>query len=301
MKLRRNALFIFEVGEEKMWIGRAEEWIENLTSDPFSISVQSLTNRQFREDDVDDKDIVFLANMLMPDPDGFVILSRLAQSGTSVPIVVSSAAMSRQTFFRHLPVTNPRFHGQVTFLEKPFRLDDLSSTFFELLFLQPARLGAKGFELVRVEPIGLGAISYLAEHSHKLYTVPDRFFEELLAELLHDRGWEVELTRVGADGGIDIIAIRNVVDVSQMMLVQAKRYDQHRKVGVAPVRELLHVVEDKRATCGMLATSSSFTSPAIETQQAYKWRLTLKGHADIVAWLKAYKEKRTHAVSMNGS
>ncbi|MBI4962492.1 MAG: restriction endonuclease [Desulfomonile tiedjei] len=292
MIFKKNALFIIEVGEEDLIGDVVKEWLESLTADPFGIAVRLVTNREFRSTDVQGKDIIFVFNVQMPDPDGFAVLSHLQQIGSVIPVVVSSGGITPDSFYHQLRLRRIQLRTDPVFINKPFSLDQLADVFLNILFLNPARRGARGVELVRIEPINVEVITHLAVHSAELYSVSDRFFEELLAELLKEKGWEVTLTPVGADNGIDIIAIRHSMDESQMMLVQAKRFAKHRKVGVAAVRELLHVIDDTRATCGMLATTSSFTRHAEAKQLSYKWRLTLKGHSDIVRWLRQYQVSR---------
>jgi CRISPR/Cas system Type II protein with McrA/HNH and RuvC-like nuclease domain len=51
-------------------------------------------------------------------------------------------------------------------------------------------------------------IRYLARHPHLMRNLDPRKFEELVAELLRDKGYEVELTPRTRDGGLDIIAIK---------------------------------------------------------------------------------------------
>lgn len=132
IKFKKNALFIFEVGEENMWIGAVKEWIEHFSPDPFSVVVHAVTNRDFRDSDLQGKDIIFLANIIMPDPDGFSVLSHLQRLGVTIPIVVASAMMS-DSFYRQLSLRGISFKEQVRFLSKPFSLHDLSGIFLDLL------------------------------------------------------------------------------------------------------------------------------------------------------------------------
>ena len=50
----------------------------------------------------------------------------------------------------------------------------------------------------------------LRQRPDSIYELPPRKFEELLAELLTDRGWEVELTPATRDGGKDIRLLRKI-------------------------------------------------------------------------------------------
>lgn len=78
-----------------------------------------------------------------------------------------------------------------------------------------------------------------------------RKFEELIAELLRAKGYEVELTPRTRDGGFDILAIKKGDLGSALTLVECKRYAETNKVDVGIVRGLYGVVEEKRATQGL--------------------------------------------------
>ncbi len=284
VRFQRRALLVYEAGEE-FWI----EWMfsARLVAPPFSVIVEATDNRRFDPENLKGMDLVILANLVMPRPDGFEVLERVYRVRPEVPVIVSSA-MTRERFESRFDLPM-----EVTYLEKPFPFDRLEDAILKLLFLQPARRAGTVASIVPVTAASIRVIQYLSAHDEELYRVPDRFFEELLAELLDKQGWEVQLTPMGADGGIDIVAVRNKSDLPDMMLVQAKRYKEDRRVGVSVVRELLHVVDDKRATRGMIATTSAFTKGAKEEHLSYKWRLVLNDHDQIVAWLKDYAERRS--------
>lgn len=116
-----------------------------------------------------------------------------------------------------------------------------------------------------------------------------RQFEELLAELLTDMGWEVELTKATRDGGKDILAYMNT-EVGQLLcLVEAKRYREDRKIGVDLVRTLYGTLCDYQANSAMMVTTSSFSPDAQEFQQRHQYQLSLRDYNDIVKWITQYK------------
>ena len=112
-------------------------------------------------------------------------------------------------------------------------------------------------------------------------------FEDLVAFLLDRFGWEVTPMGRTQDGGIDILAVKDVSpDVPLNMMVQCKRFSPKRLVGVHVVREVLAVKIENRLHHAMIATSSSFTAGA--KQKANDWKLELKDHDQIVGWCKSY-------------
>lgn len=121
-----------------------------------------------------------------------------------------------------------------------------------------------------------------------IYDIEPRQFEELLAHLLDDMGWEVELTPPSKDGGKDILAYLDT-DVGKMLcLVEAKRYRADRKVGVDLVRTLYGTLCDHKASSAMLVTTSSFTAGAQEFQQRNKYQLALRDYHNVVHWIRNY-------------
>ena len=82
-------------------------------------------------------------------------------------------------------------------------------------------------------------------------------FEQLAGEHFRQKGYQVEETESGADGGIDLIIRKD----DQKYLVQCKHWKAY-KVGVKPVRELLGVMAGSGAAGGYVITSGDFTVDA---------------------------------------
>ena len=129
---------------------------------------------------------------------------------------------------------------------------------------------------------------YLSKHPEKLYDLSPRKFEELIASILKDLGFEVELTKATRDGGSDIIAyIRNAV-CSYLTLVECKKYAPENKVGVGIIRQVTGVHHLKRATKSIIVTTSYFSPDAIKEAKAFENQLDLKDYESIKDWLNKY-------------
>ncbi|MBF0284868.1 MAG: restriction endonuclease [Magnetococcales bacterium] len=119
---------------------------------------------------------------------------------------------------------------------------------------------------------------------------PDRF-EELIGELLHRAGWDIELTGRTNDGGIDLIGLKRIdPGLPFRMMVQCKRHAPHRRVGVTVVREVWAVKQSRHFHQAMIATSSEFTKPAI--LQADAWALSLQDRRNLLDWCQKHAERR---------
>lgn len=113
---------------------------------------------------------------------------------------------------------------------------------------------------------------------------PDEF-EEFIAELLDRLGFEkIIRTPSSGDGGIDVVATKHVHGIPITFAFQCKHYAQHRKIGLATLRELLGAVELNSNTMGVLITTSTFTKGAWSLISGHA-RLDGKNFDGIVEWL----------------
>jgi restriction system protein len=133
-------------------------------------------------------------------------------------------------------------------------------------------------------------ISYFSKNPAKLYEMPSRKFEELIAAIFNNHGFQVQLTPETRDGGYDILAIqKNDITGDNAYLVECKRYQPDNKIGVGIIRQLLGVVVDQKAHMGILATTSFLTKPAEEIVERNQLKLLTKDYNKIADWLTQVK------------
>jgi restriction endonuclease Mrr len=130
-----------------------------------------------------------------------------------------------------------------------------------------------------------------------LYQLAPRKFEELIARLFADRGYEVSLTKATRDGGYDLLAKISDGITSSVILAECKRYKKENKVGVEVVRGLYGVTEAHRANQGLIITSSFFTKDARDEQLRIGNRIGLRDFNNLVGWLKPYAGTKEIAMS----
>ena len=133
-------------------------------------------------------------------------------------------------------------------------------------------------------------ITHLAQHPELMRDVHPRRFEEIVAELFRRMGYEVILTPRTKDGGFDVLAFQKTGIGKLLTLVECKRFRPDRKIGVGLVRTLYGVVEERRASHGVIATTSSFTRDARAFQQNLEHRLSLSDFNDLSEWLARLKQ-----------
>lgn len=158
----------------------------------------------------------------------------------------------------------------------------------EELILTPANS-----QLFRLQ---LGLISdevmaYFAENPQKLRDIDPDDFEKLMAAVFKNQGYDVTKTRASRDGGFDLILVSKSSIGSAMTLVDCKRYAEHKKVGIEIVRGLYGVVEEQKATSGMIVTTSSFTKGAVEFRDKLKYRMSLADFNKVKQFLNQWRRR----------
>lgn len=189
-------------------------------------------------------------------------------------------------------------HGGIHRVDSTAVEDALEESNADELF---SKIELKGTRLFRVEPtillpnvrihiatINEELVRHLAGHPEQLQGLDPRRFEELVCELFGDFGYEVILTPRSRDGGFDIRAIHKDSVGTLLYLVECKRYQRDRPVGVEIVRSLYGVAAAERASCGVLATTSYFTRGAKEFAKKAQYQLSLRDFDDLAGWLRTY-------------
>lgn len=167
-----------------------------------------------------------------------------------------------------------------------------SEIFFEFSFYQRAESTAR--VLLASEERWSALLAHFASHPEELRTMPDRSFEELVAELLVRDGMEICLTQKTRDKGRDILATARTSVGTHLYLVECKRYSPHCPVGVGLVRALYGTVEHERATAGLIVTTSRFTKDAQNFAESIHHRLSLKDYDSLKRWIMNATEPSQH-------
>lgn len=129
---------------------------------------------------------------------------------------------------------------------------------------------------------------FFKKYPEKLYDLNPRKFEELIASILKDLGFDIELTKATRDGGRDIIAhIKNEV-TNFLAYVECKRYSPNNKIDVGIIRQVQGVHYTRQPSKSIIVTTSFFTKDAIEEAKLIENQLDLKDFYDIQNWLKKY-------------
>ncbi|MCS6236236.1 restriction endonuclease [Shewanella baltica] len=119
-----------------------------------------------------------------------------------------------------------------------------------------------------------------------IHGLTPRQFEEMVAELMIKRGYEVDLTKATRDGGKDLI-IANHADIGNFMYyVECKKYAPTNPVGVNLVRELAGTISADRVTAGIMITSSYYSPDAVEFSENFRHQISLIDFIKLKEWMK---------------
>ena len=105
-------------------------------------------------------------------------------------------------------------------------------------------------------------LEILKSKPDSLYSIDPLRFEELVAEVFRDIGYEVKLSGGSGDRGIDFVLIEP--DSQRTAVVQVKRRSPHSKVSVNEIRELIGATILNGANKGIFVTTSAFTKSAYD-------------------------------------
>ncbi|MCI1753615.1 MAG: restriction endonuclease [Flavobacteriales bacterium] len=129
---------------------------------------------------------------------------------------------------------------------------------------------------------------FFRKYPDKMYNLNPRKFEELIASIFQDLGFNVQLTPATRDGGRDIIAsLRNSV-ASFLTYVECKRYAPKNKIDVSIIRQVQGVHYTNKPSKSIIVTTSFFTKAAIKEAKKIEHQLELKDFNDITKWLENY-------------
>ncbi len=129
---------------------------------------------------------------------------------------------------------------------------------------------------------------YLKKYPEKLYQLSPRKFEELIASIMEDLGYDIELTKATRDGGKDIIAtIKNSI-TSFLIYIECKKYSPNNKIGIEIIRNISGVHYLRKTAKSIIVTTSFFTRDAINESRILENQLDLKDFNNIKEWLNRY-------------
>lgn len=128
-------------------------------------------------------------------------------------------------------------------------------------------------------------IRYLAENPHAIFALLPREFEEFVAELLRKMGYRAKLGPRGRDGGVDVFAERDGELGPELVLVQCKRFAFGHKVSEPIVKQLAADVTDRKASHGLVVTTSAFSKPALQYIEERKYILSGADYDKLCQWL----------------
>ena len=116
-----------------------------------------------------------------------------------------------------------------------------------------------------------------------------RQFEEVVAAVLANHGFTVEVTSKTRDGGYDIVAVSHSSLPNEVVLVEVKHFAPGRPVEVGIVRALYGVKHLHKASRALLVTSSYVSTYAKrEFQRVMPLELDLVERPTFLSWCESY-------------
>ena len=117
-------------------------------------------------------------------------------------------------------------------------------------------------------------------------------FEEVVSEYYSIIGYRAEVTRMGADGGVDVLLYQQEGE-TPVIIIQCKSWS--KRVGVNAVRELYGVMASEQIGYGVFATTSDYTNEAREWVEGKSMQL-LSGTDLVTLFNQLADDKKTYLI-----
>lgn len=148
--------------------------------------------------------------------------------------------------------------GRISALQKPFNLDQFSAVLERWTAPEETALD---YKTRLIQPVNEEIAMIFSRQPNLMHSMDPRKFEEFIAFVFQNHGFQTELTVPTRDGGYDIRAVR-ADRANEVMLIEVKRYALNRRVGVGVIRALYGVKHLLQASQVVLATSSFLSRDA---------------------------------------
>ena len=129
----------------------------------------------------------------------------------------------------------------------------------------------------------------IANKPEILYSITSRQFEEVVCELFERQGYNVKLTKQTRDGGKDMIILNKSNLGDFIIYAECKKRAPKHPIGVKIVRELYGVVEQDKATAGLIITTSAFTKDAVDFRNKIKGRMNFIDYTELLKQISEFR------------
>ncbi|MCP5103149.1 MAG: restriction endonuclease [bacterium] len=147
-------------------------------------------------------------------------------------------------------------------------------------------------EIKVVAPLSEEMVVLCGAKPERIDSLNPRQFEELIASLFRNHGFDVDLTAATRDGGYDIVAAAHSGLKKETVLIEVKHFAPHRPVGVGIVRSLYGVKALNKASRAVLVTSSYVSQYAKnEFSRAIPWELDFVERQRLLDWCRMYVDE----------
>lgn len=127
-----------------------------------------------------------------------------------------------------------------------------------------------------------------------LQNIEWRDLERMLAMVLDELGFDVELTPGSKDGGKDLIAQCNFAGSNRTYLIEVKHWRSSTKVGISHINSFVSVILKEKADRGLFLSSGGYNNNVFESLTVtQKKHLTLGNSSNIHHLCQLYTKKRS--------
>lgn len=145
----------------------------------------------------------------------------------------------------------------------------------------------------RVIPFAQGMLRKLKAQQDDLFELSQKEFENLVSQMFKSFGFEIEVSGLTKDGGIDLFVFGIQSSDNHPWLVECKRYQQGKRLSVEPVMSLYKSSSaEYQVRNSLIAITSSIYAYDFATAHLARsrWELSSTGYATVLKWLGSYPQ-----------
>ena len=213
--------------------------------------------------------------------------------GTRLLVVVEEAEqvdLSSATWVGQILDQNPASRAlYVGSLPPPTELGlDETFAFDSEFFTRQALSDPETSVRVKLLAPSFGLLQEIQRDLSRVDELPWREFEKLIATLLERDGYIVNLMRGTKDGGVDVVATKNMGAAGYFKSVwQAKRHRIDRRIGINVLRELADTRLEHGASKALIVTTSYLTKDALTRVERDRYLLGKVDRDDLASWVSS--------------
>lgn len=139
-------------------------------------------------------------------------------------------------------------------------------------------------------------LEYYSKYPKRIQSLTDNQFKEVVAELLLDSGFSVDITQRTKDHRYDIVAIKDDKNGYDRFLIECRRKKSVEGIGTSTVASLHGQEETTDSSRVIVATTFRFLKNSQLTKEKKQYKIDIDSFDTLRNWLHEYQKSRMNSI-----